>query len=172
MKNKKLIFSLLLLIHIPLVFAIEKATDARLDEVAEKGRLVMPFNLEQTLHVFSKSEQGGVQQVIVKDESDKAQIALIQDHLDKIYNDFKNRDFSDPEKIHGADMPGLKALKNAAYDEITLQFRILANGAEIVYTAKSPVLIDAIHQWFDAQLSDHARHSTMHQLHHRMHKDQ
>jgi len=172
MKNQKLIFSLLLLIHIPLVFAIEKATDKRLDEVAEKGRLVMPFNLEQTLHVFSKSEYGGVQQVIVKDESDKAQIALIQDHLDKIYNDFKNRDFSDPEKIHGADMPGLKVLKNAAYDEITLQFRILPNGAEIVYTAKKPVLIDAIHQWFDAQLSDHARHSTMHRLHHMMHKDQ
>ncbi len=171
MKNQKLLLSLLLLIHIPLVFAIEKATEARLDEVEEKGRLVMPFNLEQTVHVFSKSEQGGVQQVIVKDESDKDQIALIQEHLDKIYNDFKNRDFSDPEKIHGADMPGLKALKNAAHDDIALKFRTLANGAEIVYMAKKPKLIDAIHQWFDAQLNDHARHSTMHRLHHRMHKN-
>jgi len=122
MKTQKLILSIFLLIHMPLVFAIEKATDARLDEVAKKGRLVMPFNLEQTVHVFSKSEQGGVQQVIVKDVSDKDQIALIQDHLDKIYNDFKNRDFSDPEKIHGADMPGLKALKNAAQEDITLHF--------------------------------------------------
>jgi len=166
MKQQRLILTILLIIQTPFLAAANKASDERLDEVAAKGRMVMPFNLEKTLHVFSKTEQGGVQQLIVKELSDKAQISLIKEHLSKIYAEFKLRNFSDPEKIHGADMPGLKALQNAKADELLLQYRELENGAEITYSAKKPELITAIHQWFDAQLSDHARHSTMHRLHH------
>lgn len=171
MKLQQLILSTILSIQTPFIMAVEKATDTRLDEVTAKGRLVMPFNLEQTLHVFSKTEQGGIQQVIVKNESDKAQIALIQQHLNKIYKDFKSGDFSDPEKIHGPDMPGLSTLKKARPGEIALKFRKLTQGAEIIYTTKKPALIHAIHQWFDAQLSDHARHSVMDHSQHILHKN-
>jgi len=34
--------------------AAEQATEQRLDEVAVRGRHVMPFNLEQTTHIFNK----------------------------------------------------------------------------------------------------------------------
>ena len=61
--------------------ASEKASDdARLDEVAQRGSHVMPFALEQTTHVFSKTEKGGVQQVIVKDKANTEQIKLIREH--------------------------------------------------------------------------------------------
>jgi len=172
MTKQTFILSTLLIIQVPIISAVETASEARLDEVAAKGRMVMPFNLEQTTHVFSKTKQGGVQQVIVKDPSNKAQLSLIKAHLLKIYADFKAQDYSDPEKIHGADMPGLRALKNAKPETLSLQYRDLSNGAEITYTAKKPELITAIHQWFDAQLSDHARHSSMHRTHHMMHKKQ
>jgi len=172
MTKQSFILSTLLIIQAPIVSAVETASEARLDEVAAKGRMVMPFNLEKTLHVFSKTKQGGVQQVIVKDPSNKAQISLIKTHLSKIYADFKTQDYSDPEKIHGADMPGLRALKNAKSGALSLQYRELSRGAEITYTAKKPELVKAIHQWFDAQLSDHARHSSMHRSHHMMHKQQ
>jgi len=168
MKSDKILLVLLFIIQSSFVFAIEQASEERLDEVATKGRSVMPFNLEKTLHVFTKTEQGGVQQVIVKNPQDDSQITLIQSHLDKIYQDFKQRDFSDPEKIHGQDMPGLKALRESSASDIVLQYRQLKQGAEITYTTKKPELIKAIHLWFDAQLSDHARHSSMHQLHHKM----
>ena len=148
----------------------EEATEARLDEIARKGRHVMPFNLEQTLHVFTNKVDGGLQKVVVKDTSDQSQIKLIREHLIKIASDFKQRDFSDPIKIHGEDMPGLQALINSKPNSITIQYRQLVDGAEITYSSKSPDLVDAIHQWFGAQLSDHSRHAVMHQSHHMNHK--
>ncbi len=83
------------------------ATDMRLDEVAQRGRHVMPFNLEQTTHVFTKTEYGGVQKVIVKDKANTDQIKLIREHLSTISQEFAQGDFSNPAKIHGDTMPGL-----------------------------------------------------------------
>ena len=48
----------------------------RLDEVAQRGTHVMPFDLEKTIHVFSKTAEGGLQQVVVKGKSDTEQIRL------------------------------------------------------------------------------------------------
>lgn len=145
-------------------------SEARLDEVAERGRHVMPFSLEKTTHVFSKTEQGGLQQVIVKDPKNAKQIQLIREHLTKISTEFKQGDFSNPAKIHGDTMPGLEELRKAKSGDINVAYKELPNGAEIHYSTKDPILINAIHQWFDAQLTDHARHATSlghakHQMH-------
>jgi cytochrome c553 len=143
--------------------------NARLDEVAQRGTHVMPFDLEQTLHVFSKTEQGGVQQVIVKDKTNTGQIELIRAHLAKIADEFKHGDYSNPATIHGDTMPGLAALRNAQPEHIQIDYTELADGAQITYTSDQPLLIHAIHQWFDAQLSDHARHAVPDHQHHLLH---
>ncbi|MDD5034165.1 MAG: aspartate carbamoyltransferase [Methylococcaceae bacterium] len=155
-----------LLLISPSVLAVETATEARLDEVARRGAQVMPFDLEQTQHIFSKTEQGGVQQVIVKDRSDAEQIELIRDHLSKISGEFARGDFSGPAKIHGEDMPGLAELKKARPGQIEVEYQELTNGAQIEYTANDSNGVDAIHRWFDAQLSDHARHAKSGHTHH------
>lgn len=166
----KLVFGLLITTYcITVATALEKASDARIKEVAQLGKQVMPFDLNQTLHIFSKTENGGVQQVIVKDPENITQITLIREHLNKIASDFKQSEFADPEKIHGKDMPGLEALRTAKPGEISIQYHEIPEGAEITYTTRDPNLIIAIHQWFDAQLSDHARHATMHRSHKMMH---
>ena len=62
---------------IPLLIALftitgaqaQKADEKRLDEVAQHGMHVMPFDLEKTTHVFSKTPKGGLQRVVVKDKS-------------------------------------------------------------------------------------------------------
>jgi hypothetical protein len=169
MKLYLVLFSFLTVTHTLPVVAVEKATNDRLDEVERLGKHVMPFDLNQTLHVFSKTEQGGVQQVISKLPSDTKQITLIRDHLKEITTKFKKGDFTDPTKVHGKNMPGLNELKNAEPGSIVIQYRELTNGAEITYSTKIPTLISAIHQWFDAQLSDHARHATGKHPHHMMH---
>lgn len=148
--------------------AVEKATEERLDEVAKRGVHVMPFSLEQTTHVFSKTDKGGLQQVIVKDSSNLDQIKLIREHLLEISQNFTQADFSDPAKIHGEEMPGLAELRMAKPGQIKIAYKALHNGAEIDYSASGAKLIGAIHQWFDAQLSDHARHA-MPGHHHRHH---
>jgi len=133
----------------------------RQKEVAAKGAKVMPFNLEQTTHVFQKLDDGGLQKVVAKDPSNKKQIALIQSHLKEESEKFRKSDFSDPAKIHGEDMPGLAQLKAGAV-KIDIRYTALPDGAQIRYTAKDPKLVTAIHQWFSAQLSDHGDHATHH----------
>jgi hypothetical protein len=158
-----------LLVTIP-AHAAEKDSEQRLDEVVQRGSHVMPFNLEQTTHIFSKTEKGGVQQVIVKDPANAEQIKLIREHLTKISHEFQQGDFSNPAKIHGDAMPGLDELRKAKPNQIEIVYKELPNGAEINYSTDSPVLINAIHQWFDAQLSDHARHAISGHSNHQMHK--
>ena len=169
----------LTLIHAALA---EPASPERLDEVTQRGMHVMPFDLKQTQHLFNKTENGGVQQVIVREPGNSKQIDLIRQHLTKISGEFSHGDFSDPEKIHGKDMPGLAALRTANPGQLHIQYKELPNGAEITYSAEDKALITAIHQWFDAQLADHGpdampgmNHGNMHNMHdmqkmHDMHK--
>jgi hypothetical protein len=133
----------------------------RQKDVAVKGAKVMPFDLEQTTHVFQKLEDGGLQKVVVKDPANKKQIALIQSHLKEESEKFRKGDFSDPAKIHGEDMPGLAELKVGAA-RIDVRYAALPDGAQIRYTTKDAKLIAALHRWFDAQLSDHGHHATHH----------
>jgi hypothetical protein len=149
--------------------AAEKADEKRLDEVAQRGTHVMPFDLEKTTHVFSKTPKGELQQVVVKDKSDTEQIRLIRAHLSEISSDFKRGDFSKPERIHGESMPGLAELKSAKPGQIKIEYAELPDGAQISYSTQSLKLINAIHQWFNAQLSDHARHAVPGHSHQHMH---
>jgi len=137
------------------------SAQTRQGEVAARGAKVMPFDLEQTNHVFQKLDDGGLQKVVVKDPSNKKQIALIQSHLKEESHKFRKGDFSDPAKIHGEDMPGLADLKSGA-KKIDVRYSALPDGAQIRYQANDPELVTAIHQWFSAQLSDHGHHATGH----------
>ena len=165
--NKLFIPSFLLALFIATpVHAVEKADEQRLDEVAERGSHVMPFDLEKTTHIFTKTDTGGIQQVIAKDKSDTEQISLIRSHLSGITKEFKQGNFSNPEKIHGASMPGLAELKAAKSGQINIVYKELPDGAEITYSTHIEKLKLAIHRWFDAQLSDHARHAVPGGHHH------
>ena len=166
---KQLLIMILSLLVINPCYAVEKASEKRLDEVAQRGVHVMPFDLELTTHVFSKTAKGGVQKVIVKNIKDTAQIRLIREHLIKISREFQQADYSGPAKIHGENMPGLETLRNAKPDQISILYKDLPNGAEITYSTDIPILFTAIHQWFDAQLSDHARHAISGHASHKMH---
>jgi uncharacterized protein (DUF305 family) len=135
------------------------ASHARQAKVAERGAQVMPFDLEKTTHVFEPTEDGGVQQVVADDPTDQEQLSLIREHLKEEADKFSQGDFSDPAEIHGEDMPGLKELEeNASSFEVS--YSELPDGAQIEYTTDEPALVSALHDWFEAQLSDHAEHAT------------
>jgi hypothetical protein len=137
------------------------ATTPRQAEVATRGAQVMPFDLEQTTHVFQSLNDGGLQTVEAKDPANREQIALIQTHLQEEAEKFQRGDFSDPAKIHGEAMPGLAELKAGA-GQIDIQYLPLPDGAQIRYTATDPALVMAIHHWFMAQRADHGHHASDH----------
>ncbi len=123
------------------------------------GHQVMPFDLSKTLHIFEMTESGGIQQVISKVPNDTAQVSLIQEHLQHEAMKFSTGDFSDPASLHGAAMPGLKALAAGAA-KIKVEYSMLPDGAQITFTTQDIHLITAIHRWFGAQLSDHGADAT------------
>ena len=132
----------------------------RQKEVATQGAMVMPFNIHNSTHVFLKTADGGIQQVLVKDVSDKDLIAAIRMHLGTEADRFKQGNYSDPMKIHGMDMPGVQYLSNVNPGHIGISYHDLPNGGEIRYSGKDAATVDAIHKWFDAQLSDHGSDAT------------
>lgn len=140
--------------------ATRDESTARQQEVAEKGAMVMPFNVHNSTHVFQKTADGGLQEVIAKDVSDKALADAIRAHLSMEAARFSQGDYSDPMKIHGMDMPGVQYLASVKSGQIGIVYRELPGGAEIRYTGKDKATVDAIHKWFDAQLSDHGSDAT------------
>ena len=128
-------------------------------EVAERGASVMPFDLERTTHRFAKTDTGGVQTVVADDARDTAQITLIQEHLTAEADRFRRGDFTDPARIHGNEMPGLATLR-AHNGRIAIAYENTPDGARATYTTSDAELRNALHAWFDAQVSDHGPHAT------------
>jgi hypothetical protein len=132
---------------------------SRQAEVAERGTSVMPFDLDRTTHRFSKTDTGGVQTVVADDPQDAAQISLIRQHLTAEVDRFRRGDFTDPARIHGNEMPGLEALR-AHGGRITIDHETTPDGGRVTYTTSDAQLRNALHHWFDAQVSDHGQHAT------------
>jgi len=139
------------IILFPSAFAENRARE---NEVAQRGAAVMPFSLRATTHIFTKTADGGIQQVVAK-HPDPKQVALIRGHLAMIAQQFSAGNFEGPEAIHGDDMPGLAVLRGATPGALKIEYRDLPEGGEIVYHSNDARLAAALHEWFDAQLSDH-----------------
>ncbi len=130
----------------------------RQQEVAERGAEVMPFDLDATTHRFEKTDDGLVQVVVADDPADGDQVALIRQHLRKEAQRFREGDFSDPQSIHGEEMPGVQDLSRGA-DRLNIRYRSMPAGAEITFRTSSHALVDALHAWASAQVEDHGKHA-------------
>ena len=122
--------------------------------VHDMSHTVMPFAMSKTLHIFRMTETGGVEKVIARDPNDADQIALIRRHLEHEAKRFQRGNYSDPARLHGADMPGLKELEAGA-SHIRVSYAQLPAGAAITFKTTNLHLLTTIHRWFGAQLSEH-----------------
>ncbi|MGP4050046.1 aspartate carbamoyltransferase [Streptomyces sp. 2A115] len=117
-----------------------------------------PTTLEQTTHHFNPTEIGGAQDVVADQSDNTKQIGLIRSHLQQEAKAFSQGDFGDPAQIHGDSMPGLKGLQEG-YERVEVCHRERPDGATPTYATDEPALVDALHDWFEAQLSDHGDHA-------------
>lgn len=155
---KALVFTISLAFALPAFGQQHDHADAqRQAAVAARGADVMPFDLAATVHVFSSTPEGGVQQVVARNVNDSRQVALVREHLLDIRTRFLKGDYSGPAHIHGEDMPGLAALRTAEPGKLAIGYREVPGGAELEYTTHDQRLADAIHAWFGAQLGDHGK---------------
>ena len=132
-------------------FVFAESTQERIHQMSHA---VMPFDMSKTLHIFRMTESGGVLSVVARDPGDAGQVTMIRRHLTHEAKNFKQGNYSDPAKLHGADMPGLKELEAGA-SQITVSYTELPAGAAITFRTADLHLLTAIHRWFGAQLSEH-----------------
>jgi hypothetical protein len=130
----------------------------RQQEVAERGADVMPFDLDATTHRFEPVTDGLVQTVRADDLTDTEQIGLIRGHLEEEAERFAAGDYGDPTTIHGEDMPGLAELEAGASD-IAITYEPTPEGGRITYVTDDATLVDALHSWGEAQVTDHGSHA-------------
>jgi hypothetical protein len=55
-------------------------------------------------------------------------------------------------------MPGLATLQAGA-ERIDVRYVERSDGAEVHFASEDPILVEALHDWFDAQVSDHGDHA-------------
>jgi hypothetical protein len=63
-------------------------------------------------------------------------------------------------------MPGLAELKSAKPGQIAIDYKDIKDGAELTYKTSDAKMLAALHQWFDAQLSDHGKDAVDGHAHH------
>lgn len=131
------------------------SAEADAQAMADRAASVMPFDLNATTHSFIKTDSGGVEQVVANDPADQHNIDLIRQHLRMEAEQFTHGVYTDPAAIHGGHMPGLQELQAGA-DRVQIRYEDVASGARITYSSADPVLVAALHAWFDAQNSDHS----------------
>lgn len=130
--------------------------------VEANGAGVMPFDQEQTNHVFTKSATGGTETVRVLPGAAPGQVGLIRMHLAHEQQLFAGGDFSDPMAVHGHRMPGVRALaRSAAAEALVVGYVTVPGGAQLEYRSADPAVVHAVHTWFDAQLRDHGSHAAV-----------
>lgn len=146
------------------------ANAERQAEVTQRGANVMPFDLKATTHIFTKTNDGGTQRVVAKSLTDIKQVSYVREHLHDIHARFQKGDYSGPAHIHGQHMPGLAELKAAKPGAIKIDYADVEGGAELSFRTANAKLVQALHDWIDAQLSDHGAdamqgHQHMHMQH-------
>jgi hypothetical protein len=124
------------------------------ERVHQMAHSVMPFDVSKAIHIFKMTESGGVQRVVARNPSDTVQVSLIRQHLKREAERFQRGDYSDPAKLHGPDMPGLKELQAGA-SQVEISYAEVPGGGAITFQTNDLHLLTAIHRWFGAQLSEH-----------------
>lgn len=128
-------------------------------QVHDHGSMVMPFDLNKTLHSFVKTPTGGVESVVARTKTESRQAVLIRHHLQMLADDVAQGRFTDPAAIHGANMPGIKTL-SAHPDRFTVAYTNIPQGGRLTFTSADRGVVAALHAWFDAQLTDHGSDAT------------
>lgn len=148
----------LLLIALSLWMGLAEAKETVATKPAENtpaSSSLVPYDAQQALESFSKTVHGGVMHIVAKSADNTQQIKLIQQYLRQTAAEYKKGDFSSTERFHGSDMPGLAQMKSAKADDIRYDYQALPNGGQIHFSTEYPHLLNALHNWFDAQIKEH-----------------
>lgn len=105
------------------------------------------FDRASMTRSYRTTDDGGLEQVVARDPTDRQQLAHVRAYLQEEAARFQQGRYDDPAKAHGMEMPGSKDLE-AGYARIEVSYAELPNGGQITYLATDRVLVQAVHTWF------------------------
>ena len=112
-------------------------------------RFGTPAGEQRLIDLFGGNEQLLVYHFMLApgDEAGCIGCSFLLDHIDGVVVHLRH---------HGV---SVVAVSRAPLEEIE-RYRARMGGARLTYTTSEPALVDAIHAWFDRQVTDHGPHAT------------
>lgn len=132
------------------------SSDARFQEVQERGRVAMGVDQYTSTHVFEALADGG-RIALQRDSADVAGAATIRAHMEDIRAAFSRGDFRIPGFVHAMTVPGTATMA-ARRGVIRYEVRALPRGAELRLTTSDSTALRAIHEFLAFQRADHRAH--------------
>lgn len=109
---------------------------------------VATFDSRTIALTLQKTDAGGVETMVARDPGDTDQVGKVRTLLREEVAQFQQGRYPDPAREHGMVMPGSKELE-AGYATVQVAYTDQPAGGQITYTAPDPVLVGALHDWFD-----------------------
>ena len=128
-------------------------TDSTFAAMQNRGQMAMGVDQYQSKHRFTPTPDGGTIE-LQSDTGDSLDVAQIRAHLKLIQHAFKAGDFSTPTFVHAHAMPGSSAM-SANSKLIEYSYKDLPRGGEVRITSSDKIAVKAIHDFLDAQSSEH-----------------
>jgi len=133
--------------------ALEKASPKQVDEVQQRTQQVVPYALDQTQLTFTRTVHAAFSMLSPISRQYPAN-KIDPGKSTKMANDFRRGDFLWRTNTWRR-YAGASAVKKAETDDIKYEYKELPNGAQIHYSTEYPQYVQALHEWFDAQMSEH-----------------
>lgn len=124
------------------------------EELDARGDQVMGFDHTRTTHHFRRQADGGSVEVEVVDPADAESLAQIRHHLRQVAESFAQGDFSMPRAIHDRVLPGVPEMIRLGA-AIEYRYEEIENGARVRFQTADPEARAAIHEFLQAQTTDH-----------------
>mgnify|MGYP001547498115 CR=1 FL=1 len=115
--------------------------------------MAMGVDQYSSTHTFDALPNGGRIE-LVRDVDDTLGVRQIRAHLRLIQHAFQAGDFSTPEFVHMRTMPGT-AVMTKKRDAIVYTYADVPRGGELRMTTTDADAVAAIHEFMDAQRSEH-----------------
>lgn len=143
---------LALIMSTPVIAQQTAGTAPHLDA---RGKHVMGFDQQKTVHHFRLFEDGGAIEVSVKDKADTANLSAIRGHLPHISKLFGEGQFEAPMHVHDTkDIPGVADLARLK-SKVTYTFVETPAGGRVDIVTSDKEALEALHAFLRFQITDH-----------------
>ena len=123
-------------------------------EMKRRGNVAMGFDQDKTTHHFTKTADGGLIQVEVNDQADRAERDLIRTHLREIAREFANGVFEKPVSTHADVPPGVTVMQRLK-GAVAYAFEETATGGRVRISTRNAEALEAIHAFLTYQVVEH-----------------